>query len=109
MTPRLFPLGIQTFEKVREENRVYIDKTEDIYRMTHSASSYVFLSRPRRFGKSLLVLTLKIYFEGRKDLFEGLAMEKLETEWETYPVLHFSMAGANMLMRKCWNLTLMKG
>ena len=94
MTPRLFPLGIQTFEKVREENRVYIDKTEDIYRMTHSASSYVFLSRPRRFGKSLLVSTLKSYFEGRRDLFEGLAMEKLETEWETYPVLHFSMAGA---------------
>ncbi len=93
MTPKLYPLGIQTFEIVREENRLYIDKTEYIYRMTHSDSSYVFLSRPRRFGKSLLTSTLKSYFEGKKGLFEGLAIEKLEKEWKQYPILHFSMAG----------------
>ena len=93
MTPNKYPLGIQTFEKVRVENRLYLDKTEYVYRMTHGTSSYVFLSRPRRFGKSLLVSTLKSYFEGKKELFKGLAIEKLETEWEEYPVLHFSMAG----------------
>ena len=93
MTPNKYPLGIQTFEKVRVENRLYLDKTEYVYRMTHGTSSYVFLSRPRRFGKSLLVSTLKSYFEGKKELFKGLAIEKLETEWEEYPVLHFSLAG----------------
>lgn len=93
MTPNKYPLGIQTFEKVRVENRLYLDKTEYVYRMTHGISSYVFLSRPRRFGKSLLVSTLKSYFEGKKELFKGLAIEKLDTEWEEYPVLHFSMAG----------------
>ncbi len=70
---------------------VYIDKTDMIYSMTHGASNYVFLSRPRRFGKSLLISTLKEYFEGNRELFNGLAMEKLETEWTRYPVLHFSM------------------
>ncbi len=71
---------------------VYIDKTAMIYSMTHGASNYVFLSRPRRFGKSLLVSTLKEYFEGNRELFQGLAIEKLETEWTRYPVLHFSMS-----------------
>lgn len=91
---RLYPIGIQTFSKIREENYLYIDKTEYVYRMTHSASSYMFLSRPRRFGKSLLTSTLHSYFSGRKDLFEGLAMEKLEKEWVEYPVLHFDMSTA---------------
>lgn len=63
MTPRLYPLGIQTFEEIRENDMLYIDKTEYIYRMTHVSGRYVFLSRPRRFGKSLLVSTLKSYFE----------------------------------------------
>ena len=91
---RLYPIGIQTFSKIREGNYLYVDKTEYVYRMTHSASSYMFLSRPRRFGKSLLTSTLHSYFSGRKDLFHGLAMEKLEKEWTEYPVLHFDMSTA---------------
>ena len=90
---RLYPIGIQTFENLRNENYLYVDKTEYIYRLTHSSAKYVFLSRPRRFGKSLLVSTLKSYFEGKKELFKGLAIERLETEWTSHPVLHFSMAG----------------
>ena len=89
---KFYPIGIQTFSELREKNYVYIDKTEYVYRMTHSAGKYMFLSRPRRFGKSLLVSTLCAYFEGRKDLFKGLAMERLETEWTSYPVLHFDMS-----------------
>ena len=89
-----YPIGIQTFSEIREGNYLYIDKTEYVYRMTHSASSYMFLSRPRRFGKSLLTSTLHSYFSGRKDLFHGLAMEKLEKEWTEYPVLHFDMSTA---------------
>ena len=88
---RLYPIGIQTFSKLREGNYVYVDKTELVYRMTHGASGYIFLSRPRRFGKSLLTSTLHSYFEGRKELFEGLAIECLEKEWTSYPVLHFDM------------------
>ena len=76
-----YPIGIQTFSKVRENGYLYIDKTEYIFNLVNSDAQYVFLSRPRRFGKSLLVSTLRSYFEGRKDLFEGLAIEKLETEW----------------------------
>ena len=90
---RLYPIGIQTFSEIREKNYLYIDKTEYVYRMTHFAK-YVFLSRPRRFGKSLLTSTLHSYFSGRKDLFQGLAMERLEKEWIEYPVLHFDMSTA---------------
>lgn len=90
---KLYPIGIQTFSEIREGNFLYIDKTEYVYRMTH-ASKYMFLSRPRRFGKSLLVSTLHSYFSGREDLFHGLAMEKLEKEWTVYPVLHFDMSTA---------------
>ena len=78
---RLYPIGIQTFSKLREGNYVYVDKTELVYRMTHGASSYIFLSRPRRFGKSLLTSTLRSYFEGRKELFEGLAMSTTLLCW----------------------------
>ena len=81
-----------TFEKVIEGNYLYIDKTEYIYRMAHGASNYYFLSRPRRFGKSLLVSTLHSYFAGKKELFKGLAIEKLETEWTEYPVLHMDFS-----------------
>lgn len=91
---RLYPIGIQTFSKIREEGYLYIDKTEYVYRMTHSDSSYMFLSRPRRFGKSLLTSTLHSYFSGRRELFHGLAVEKLEKEWTEYPVLHFDMSTA---------------
>ena len=69
-----------------------MDKTEYVYRMTHTGSTYMFLSRPRRFGKSLLASTLHAYFEGRRDLFKGLAIERLEKEWTQYPVLHFDMS-----------------
>ena len=96
-TRKLFPIGIQTFEVIRNEDRVYVDKTELVYRLTHGDAKYVFLSRPRRFGKSLLVSTLKCYFEGRRELFKGLAMEHLEEEWNGYPVLHFSMAGGKLM------------
>ena len=92
---RLYPIGIQTFFKIREGNFLYIDKTEYVYRMTHSASSYLFLSRPRRFGKSLLTSTLHCYFEGRKDLFEGLSIweeEKYRKLQGEYPVISLSFA-----------------
>lgn len=87
-----YPVGIQTFSELITKGYLYIDKTEYVYRMTHSNSKYMFLSRPRRFGKSLLTSTLRTYFEGPKELFEGLAIEKLETEWTQYPVLHFDMS-----------------
>ncbi len=84
-------MGIQTFKRIIEENYVYIDKTELVYNLTHE-STYCFLSRPRRFGKSLLVTTLEAYFEGKKDLFKGLAIEDLETEWISYPVIHLDLS-----------------
>ena len=91
-TFRIYPIGIQNFEDLRNNNNVYVDKTELIYRLANTNKVY-FLSRPRRFGKSLLVSTLDAYFRGKKDLFQGLAMERLEKEWNVYPVLHldFSM------------------
>ena len=92
MAAKFYPVGIQTFEKVINGNYLYIDKTEYIYRMTHANGTYFFLSRPRRFGKSLLVSTIQSYFEGKKELFKGLAMEQLEKEWTEYPVLHFDMS-----------------
>ncbi len=100
MARKLYPIGIQTFEEVRKLDNLYIDKTEYIYRMTHTDGKYFFLSRPRRFGKSLLVSTFKSYFEGKKELFEGLAIEKLEKEWNEYPVLHFSLAGGNHMEKE---------
>ena len=73
-----YPIGIQTFAKIREENYLYIDKTEIVHRLVKDGG-YYFLSRPRRFGKSLLVTTLEVYFQGQKELFEGLAISELET------------------------------
>ena len=92
MARKLYPIGIQTFERIRKEDKFYVDKTEYIYRMTHTDGTYFFLSRPRRFGKSLLVSTFQSYFEGKKEFFEGLAIEKLEKEWNEYPVLHFDLS-----------------
>ena len=92
MKRKLYPIGIQTFERIRKEDKFYVDKTEYVYRMTHTDGTYFFLSRPRRFGKSLLVSTFQSYFEGRKELFEGLALGNLEKEWTEYPVLHFDMS-----------------
>ena len=89
-----YPIGIQSFDRIIEDGYVYVDKTALIYDLTHEGSIY-FLSRPRRFGKSLLVSTLENYFLGRKELFKGLAIEELETEWETYPVFHVDFNGGN--------------
>jgi hypothetical protein len=83
-----YPVGYQDFEEIRKGGFLYVDKTNLIYRLVHT-SKYAFLSRPRRFGKTLLASTLHYYFDGRKDLFTGLAMERLEKEWTQYPVLHF--------------------
>lgn len=87
---RKLPIGIQTFEKIREEGYLYVDKTALVWELASLSTPY-FLSRPRRFGKSLLLSTFKAYFQGRKDLFEGLAIEQMETEWMQYPVLHMSL------------------
>ena len=87
---RKLPIGIQTFEKLREENYLYVDKTAMLYQIACNSTPY-FLSRPRRFGKSLLLSTFEAYFQGRKDLFRGLAIEKLETEWTQYPVFHLDL------------------
>ena len=92
---KAYPVGIQTFSEIIESKCLYIDKTEYIYKMTRPGAKYFFLSRPRRFGKSLLLSTLRAYFEGRKDLFKGLALERLETEWNVHPVLHFSLSTIN--------------
>lgn len=89
-----YPIGIQSFDRIIEDGFVYIDKTELIYNLTHESSIY-FLSRPRRFGKSLLVSTLKNYYLGRKELFRGLAIENLEKEWNVYPVFHVDFNGSN--------------
>ena len=89
---RIYPVGIQDFEKLRTNGCVYVDKTDLIYQLVQKF--YVFLSRPRRFGKSLLSSTLKYYFQGRKDLFQGLAIERMEQEWKEYPVLHFDLSTA---------------
>ena len=86
------PIGFQAFSKIRENNKLYIDKTRFIFELVYHEANYFFLSRPRRFGKSLLTSTLKAYFQGQRELFQGLAIEKLEKDWVEYPVLHFDMS-----------------
>ena len=90
MSNRIYPIGIQNFEKIRVDGYFYVDKTALIYQMVKTGG-YYFLSRPRRFGKSLLISTLEAYFSGKKELFEGLAMEKLEKDWIKYPVIHLDL------------------
>ncbi len=87
---RKYPVGIQTFSEIRRGNYIYIDKTDLVWEMTRM--KYVFLSRPRRFGKSLLTTTLYSYFKGQKELFEGLKIMELETEWASYPVIHVDLS-----------------
>ena len=87
---RKLPIGIQTFEEIRRDGYLYVDKTAMVYQIANVGKPY-FLSRPRRFGKSLLLSTFEAYFQGRKDLFQGLAIEQLEKEWEEYPVLHLDL------------------
>ena len=93
-----YPIGIQSFDRIREDGFVYVDKTALIYDMVNNGTIY-FLSRPRRFGKSLLISTLKHYFLGHNALFQGLAMEQLEKEWATYPVFHLDFNGGNFMQQ----------
>ena len=97
---RLCPLGMQDFQEIIKGDFLYVDKTRQVYELTHRVGKYVFLSRPRRFGKTLLTSTLHYYFEGCKDLFKGLAIDSLETEWTQYPVLHFDMSTAKSLNKQ---------
>ena len=94
------PIGIQDFEKIIKNGFLYVDKTRQVYEMTHKGSQYVFLSRPRRFGKSLLASTLHYYFDGRSDLFKGLAIDQLEKDWVKHPVLHFDMSTAKNMNKE---------
>ena len=87
---KLYPVGIQNFESLRRDGYFYVDKTAKIYELAKTGR-YYFLSRPRRFGKSLLISTLEAYFQGKKELFEGLAIEGLEKEWKQYPILHLDL------------------
>ncbi len=87
---KLYPIGIQNFEKLRKDGYFYVDKTALLYRLVKTGS-YYFLSRPRRFGKSLMISTLQAYIEGKKELFEGLAIEQLEKDWVKRPVLHLDL------------------
>ena len=91
---KLYPVGIQNFEKLRKEGYFYVDKTALIYRLV-TTGSYYFLSRPRRFGKSLLISTLEAYFQGKRELFDGLAVASLEKEWKQHPVLHLDLNTQN--------------
>ncbi|MBR1727770.1 MAG: AAA family ATPase, partial [Muribaculaceae bacterium] len=91
MTELRYPVGEQDFAKIRTQNLVYVDKTEVLYRLV-TTRSYYFLSRPRRFGKSLMLSTLRYYFEGRRELFQGLAMERLEQQWTVHPVIYLDMS-----------------
>lgn len=90
-----YPASIQSFELLRQNNMVYVDKTAYIYRLTRTPQSY-FLSRPRRFGKSLMLSTIHAFFEGRRELFEGLAIYDLEQDWKSYPVIHISLGSGEM-------------
>lgn len=90
MSDKIYPIGIQNFEKIRQGGYFYVDKTALMYKMVKTGS-YYFLSRPRRFGKSLLISTLEAYFQGKKELFSGLAVEKLEKDWIAHPILHLDL------------------
>lgn len=94
-----YPVDTDQFQEIREQGKVYVDKTDMMFSLV-SDYTYVFLARPRRFGKSLLCNTFKAYFQGQKELFEGLKVMKLEKEWKKYPVLHFDMS----MMRNCSNM-----
>ena len=93
MVGRKYPIGIQTFSRIIREKYLYVDKTDLVWQLAHYAT-FIFMSRPRRFGKSLLTSTLESYFSGEKELFEGLKIMSLEQEWERFPVLHLDLSGA---------------
>lgn len=110
MKARKYPIGIQSFEKIRKEGYAYVDKTALMYKLA-SEGSYYFLSRPRRFGKSLLISTFDTYFQGRKELFEGLAVSSLEKEWLRYPILHLDLNTENYDSKEAleWKLNIFFG
>ena len=89
-----YPIGIQNFEDLRLNNYIYIDKTKYIYKLANEGK-YYFLSRPRRFGKILLISTMEAYFQGKRELFDGLAIQQEEKEWNSYPILHIDLNTAN--------------
>ena len=91
---RKYPVGIQTFSEIRQRDYLYIDKTQYLADFIDNGYKYIFLSRPRRFGKSLFASMIHAYYEGRKDLFDGLAISQKERDWTCHPVLHFDMSGA---------------
>lgn len=91
-----YPIGIQTFERIITEGFVYVDKTALVHKLVQNGTVY-FLSRPRRFGKSLLVSTLKSYFLGKRELFRGLAIERMESEWAVHPVFHLSFSSGSFM------------
>ena len=103
MSERRLPVGIQSFEKIRKENYLYVDKTDLVWNLVNSGNTYNYLSRPRRFGKSVLVDTLQCYFEGRKELFEGLKIMNMEKNWVKRPVIRLDMSrgGANLRQPIC--------
>ena len=90
-----FPLGVQSFETLRQRGSIYVDKTDYAYRLIKSDTKAYFLARPRRFGKSLMCNTLRAYFEGKKELFEGLKISELEKEWTKYPVFYLPLASGD--------------
>ena len=98
----LYPIGIQNFESLRKGGFTYVDKTELIYQLA-ATGRYYFLGRPRRFGKSLLLSTMEAYFQGKKELFKGLAIENQETDWTEYPVLHLDWGGATYTSESIFN------
>ena len=100
-----YPIGIQTFSEIIENKMAYVDKTDLVYKIVHGTKNN-FLSRPRRFGKSLLVTTLQAYFEGRKELFKGLAIDKLEKDWVKYPVIHLDLSSGKYYAIESLNSTI---
>ena len=91
---RKLPIGVQDFATIRNDGYLYVDKTDLIYNLANGGKTY-FLSRPRRFGKSLLISTMHAYFAGKRELFEGLEIAALEQDWIQYPVIHIDFTGAN--------------
>ena len=95
-----YPIGIQTFEQIIKDGFVYVDKTDMVYALATEGKTY-FLSRPRRFGKSLLLSTLRAYFEGKKELFKGLKIDKLGKDWHVHRVFHFDFNGVDFTVAQC--------
>lgn len=107
MITRKLPAGIQFFSIIRKDGYLYVDKTDLVWQLTHSGDLYNYLSRPRRFGKSLLIDTLQCYFEGKKELFDGLKIMELEEEWTEYPVIRLDMAVQVPLLPKSKTISIL--